>query len=227
MTIDARRLLVLATWMAAVASGACGGTAAHDGAAGTGGSDACDHDGCVVPLSAATGVCPSTFSVMPVSCPGVLVQYARCGSLDHVEIATVGPRHDCYYDGASHALVGAIIRSDAGFTKRAGTIPTEECPAVNTFLCGTPAGAAGTGGMGGQAGSSGDPTTGPCEFVTWTSPNPDGGAPTFACPTAYPSGRAPPNGCAGGAVCEYPQGSCTCGYCKYGGELYLSRCCCS
>jgi hypothetical protein len=96
--------------------------------------DACTSDNCVVPLADLGGVCGPTLKAATMDCRGTTVSTGPCGALTHVSIKTVQPRHDCYYDAASGALVGGIVRSDSGFTKIAGTIPSVDCP-VDTEVC--------------------------------------------------------------------------------------------
>jgi hypothetical protein len=92
---------------------------------------ACTSDNCIVPLADIEGVCATTLERATASCPGVTVSSGPCGALTHLALQTVGPAHDCYYDAASGALAGGIVRSDAGFTKIAGTVPPDACPATS------------------------------------------------------------------------------------------------
>ena len=96
--------------------------------------DGCTSDNCVVPLADIEGVCAPTLRVATMDCPGTTVFYGPCGALTHVTVMTVGPVQDCYYDTTSGALVGGIVRSDAGFTKIAGTVPTDACPTTEQVL---------------------------------------------------------------------------------------------
>jgi hypothetical protein len=99
--------------------------------------DACTSDNCVVPLADIEGVCARRLDVATKDCDGVTATTGPCGALTHLQLATVGPAQDCYYDAASGALVGGLVRSDAGFTKIAGTIPPDSCPAT-TQVCNHP-----------------------------------------------------------------------------------------
>jgi hypothetical protein len=121
---------------------ACDGTSSAQQATDSGaetGSTPCTHDGCMVTLAEIASACPATFDGATTSaCTYATVSKGPCGALTHVAIQTINPLEDCYYDMASGALVGGISRSDAGFTKIAGTIPTAACPAT-TGVCG-PAG---------------------------------------------------------------------------------------
>jgi hypothetical protein len=98
------------------------------------GADVCTSDNCVVPLADIEGVCARRLDIATKDCPGVTVTTGPCGALTHAQLATVGPVQDCYYDAASGTLVGGLVRSDAGFTKIAGTIPPDACPAT-TQVC--------------------------------------------------------------------------------------------
>jgi hypothetical protein len=100
--------------------------------------DVCTSDNCIVPLADIGGVCGPSLGARTKDCPGVAVSTAPCGALTHVVVETVGPAEDCYYDTASGALVGGIVRSDAGFTKIAGTIPPQDCPATAQVCDHTP-----------------------------------------------------------------------------------------
>jgi hypothetical protein len=94
----------------------------------------CDHDGCVVPLAEVAAVCGPSLHAASTDCPGTKVQTGTCGDVTHLRITTVSPIQDCYFTTTSGQLVGAIVRSDSGFTKLAGAVPTEECPAT-TLAC--------------------------------------------------------------------------------------------
>jgi hypothetical protein len=119
--------LVLGTLVSVVV----GGLAGCDSAAGP--PATCDHDGCVIPLTEVT-VCGPTLHAATTDCPGTTVETGTCGTVTHVKITTVNPIHDCYYTTSSGQLVGAVVRSDSGFTKVAGTVPTQPCPA-STQVC--------------------------------------------------------------------------------------------
>jgi hypothetical protein len=101
-------------------------------------SSTCDHDGCVIPLTDVT-VCGPSLKAATMDCPGTTVSTGTCGDVTHVKITTVNPIHDCYYTTSSGQLVGAVVRSDAGFTKVAGTIPAGACPAETQVCDHTPA----------------------------------------------------------------------------------------
>jgi hypothetical protein len=126
-----RRLLVPVFTLAFGALG-CDGSSPMDSPSP---SATCTHDDCAVPISDIASACATTLAAATTSwCVNGVVATGPCGTLTHVSIKTIGPLEDCYYDTASGALVGGISRSDDGFTKRAGTIPTEDCPV--TPVCG-------------------------------------------------------------------------------------------
>ena len=102
------------------------------------GADACDHDGCIVPLAELNGACAKTLQSATTECPGVTVDTGPCGELTHVKVTTVNPTHDCWYQTATGELVGGIGRSDSGFTKVAGFIPIGDCPATTRTCDHTP-----------------------------------------------------------------------------------------
>lgn len=98
----------------------------------------CDRDGCVVPLAEVMGACGPDLHTTTTDCPGVTVKTGACGDITHVQIVTVNPIQDCYFTTSSGQLVGAVVRSDSGFTKMAGTVPTAECPATTQVCDHTP-----------------------------------------------------------------------------------------
>jgi hypothetical protein len=103
------------------------------------GPDACDHDGCIVPIAELSGrACPPTLDAAKTDCPGVIVDTGPCGELTHVRVTTANPIHDCFYDTTTGELVGGIGRSDSGFTKVAGFIPIGDCPATTRACDHTP-----------------------------------------------------------------------------------------
>jgi hypothetical protein len=109
---------------------------------GAGGSDpgseeVCASDNCIVPVSNIEGVCAPTLQAATKDCPGVVVNQGPCGEITHITITTPGPTQDCYYDTASGNLIGGIVRSDAGFTKIAGTIPVLGCAPTTQVCTGT------------------------------------------------------------------------------------------
>jgi hypothetical protein len=98
-------------------------------------SEVCTHDGCIVPLADANAACGPSLYARANDCPGVTVTEGLCGGFTHLVVQTPGPAEDCYYDPATGAPVGAVLRSDAGFTKIAGHVPSENCPAPLTVVC--------------------------------------------------------------------------------------------
>lgn len=99
-----------------------------------GATDGCTHDGCVVPLAAIESVCARTLAAATNNCVGTTVWEGPCGSLTHVQIQTVNPIDDCWYDANTGALVGGVVRSDSSFTEVAGTTTDQVCPA-STKVC--------------------------------------------------------------------------------------------
>lgn len=120
----------------------CGGEAAQTppDAASEAGPEVCAQDGCAVPLSApeVNGVCGPSLHARANDCPGLTVRSGTCGPLTHLELQTVGPKQDCWYTTATGELVAAVLRSDAGFTKVAGTVPADACPTTAQVCDHTP-----------------------------------------------------------------------------------------
>jgi hypothetical protein len=121
---------MLALGAALLASFACdaptGANATADAATEDG---ACTHESCVVSVASvvASGACPTTLHEAITTCPYAEVATDTCGGLTHARITFVGHANECYYAPATGMLVAARVRSDAGFTRVAGDVPSDTC----------------------------------------------------------------------------------------------------
>lgn len=200
VAIDVKGILVACL----VAWAACDTTGAADQA-----YPPCTQDGCHVSLAEATAVCAPTYAEATTSCPGVTARFGPCdATFNRVRLDLQPAAHDCYYAQTTGQLVGAVLRSDAGFTRVAGNVPETVC-AEPTSLCDSEA----------------IDTTKACPRIAHQfEPDPPPaavacsslGSPTdnTTCPQA-------------GLSCWNLGLNCVCHVCQYGSELYLNRWTCS